>query len=730
MGDVALKGHNHDVTIGACSFRLGVDNAKRHELVVKRSEVFLRDNLARIVEAVTHDLDLPHDHVVVPRIELDLGRLSPGEIERQIEHRLSDALRRALGSLQFAPPTRKPATLRDSADFAELAAFLEFGGAALSGSIAADPAAVARRAMLQSSVQVRSLLLRKLKDRDTRRRIANQFEDRDIYRVLRFLLGDDWTAIVRIANAIEDSFSNGKRRSIGPASFRVGLRIALLRVAAHGPKPRAEAAVQILSFLAEELSVPVKRLVDDNSVSRSEGDGGEGQSDLLAALSAIQKDARETPVADSISPSTSLNRDDGSKAQSVTSNQGGLRDGPDHHAPLKVELARLFDLVDGRLTVQSLEAKVGRITLWFAAVLDRAGPDLVRELAIRRTVDHSLARKIGSKFDNTELDQLLRVFAGKEPHQMAAWLDTAECFVSPAEARTCILDVCLIQSGDNWPAASFASALSPALAKKRGETPRATTQKMAEFAEAQVSKRPRFLPVLIALSECLTGPSDVEPITGDATDELDRASLVPPGESGEREPSTTNRVDGESVEESHSRQDQSDLALPKDTALEAANSGLVLLWPFVTRLCDELSLLEDGQFKSEASAHKAAQVLHYLASGTTLTPEPLLLLPKMICGLAPRQSTPRELILNKEEIEQCEACLQAAISAWKNLSNTSIETFRESFLQRNGILTMRENHAELRVERKPYDLLLSTLPWQISVIRLRWMTSPIHVDWS
>ena len=55
---------------------------------------------------------------------------------------------------------------------------------------------------------------------------------------------------------------------------------------------------------------------------------------------------------------------------------------------------------------------------------------------------------------------------------------------------------------------------------------------------------------------------------------------------------------------------------------------------------------------------------------------------------------------------------------------------RQSFLQRDGWLSRDDAGWRLRVDTQAYDVLLQTLPWQISLIRLPLMTSPLFVDWS
>jgi hypothetical protein len=63
------------------------------------------------------------------------------------------------------------------------------------------------------------------------------------------------------------------------------------------------------------------------------------------------------------------------------------------------------------------------------------------------------------------------------------------------------------------------------------------------------------------------------------------------------------------------------------------------------------------------------------------------------------------------------------------MRGTRIDTFRQTFLQRDGVLRKGEDYYELRVEEKSYDMLLTTLPWNLGMIKLAWMKSRLTVIW-
>jgi hypothetical protein len=69
------------------------------------------------------------------------------------------------------------------------------------------------------------------------------------------------------------------------------------------------------------------------------------------------------------------------------------------------------------------------------------------------------------------------------------------------------------------------------------------------------------------------------------------------------------------------------------------------------------------------------------------------------------------------------------IQHWKILGSTSVAGLRETFLQREGQLTRRDDHWQLLVEPRPFDMLLDQLPWGYSTVKFPWMQQVMHVDW-
>jgi Contractile injection system tape measure protein len=159
------------------------------------------------------------------------------------------------------------------------------------------------------------------------------------------------------------------------------------------------------------------------------------------------------------------------------------------------------------------------------------------------------------------------------------------------------------------------------------------------------------------------------------------------------------------------------------------NAGLVLLAPFLGFFFAELGLLKEGTFKSGNDAIKAAQILHYIVYGVAKTPDYMMAFNKVLCGIPINTAMPLKLNSTKKIKLEIQSLLENVILRWTTLKNTSPQGFVHAFLQRNAILTKNENGWLLKVETKSIDVLLDTLPWNISMIKLKWNGYMIHTEW-
>jgi hypothetical protein len=85
--------------------------------------------------------------------------------------------------------------------------------------------------------------------------------------------------------------------------------------------------------------------------------------------------------------------------------------------------------------------------------------------------------------------------------------------------------------------------------------------------------------------------------------------------------------------------------------------------------------------------------------------------------------------IQENERELSIQMLHVIFQRWEKLKNSSVEGFRDSFLKRQGILTLTGDGWNLRVEQRGYDMLLDTMPWGFRFIKSSWMDTILTVEW-
>ena len=159
------------------------------------------------------------------------------------------------------------------------------------------------------------------------------------------------------------------------------------------------------------------------------------------------------------------------------------------------------------------------------------------------------------------------------------------------------------------------------------------------------------------------------------------------------------------------------------------NAGLVLLNSYFTILFDRLGLLNDKQFINEEGPLKAIHYLQYIVTGLTETEESLLVLNKILCGVAIEAPIKESIEMTPKEKELIDGMIESSIAYWSSIGTTSVEGFRGNWLVREGILKEEEDRWELTVEKRSYDILMQKSPFTFSIIKLPWMKKPLHVTW-
>jgi Contractile injection system tape measure protein len=176
-----------------------------------------------------------------------------------------------------------------------------------------------------------------------------------------------------------------------------------------------------------------------------------------------------------------------------------------------------------------------------------------------------------------------------------------------------------------------------------------------------------------------------------------------------------------------------DVAKAIDTATESAVdsqlvplAGLVLLHPYLPRFLKGCGL----QTIDHAALPRACALLHALACGSAAAAEYQLPLIKLLLGRAPDEPLTAALPhLNATDWDEINSLLAAVRSHWTALGHTSADGLRLSFLQRRGLLRKAEGAWQLHMQAEGFDVLLSLLPWAISLVKLPWMPLPLIVEW-
>ncbi|XZF12932.1 contractile injection system tape measure protein [Chitinophagaceae bacterium MMS25-I14] len=184
----------------------------------------------------------------------------------------------------------------------------------------------------------------------------------------------------------------------------------------------------------------------------------------------------------------------------------------------------------------------------------------------------------------------------------------------------------------------------------------------------------------------------------------------------------------ESVKETEIQKDaqQMDGSELYEEGIYVANAGIVVVAVYLPAFFSRMGLQEG---KVLTDVHKCIALLNYLAAGDNMTEEFECVMAKILCGLMPDDFVDMNCAISEEEREMADELLQAVIANWDKLKNTSPDGLRNSFLKREGKLTLRNDSWMLEMQREAYDILLQFLPWSINMIKLPWMNRLLQVKW-
>jgi hypothetical protein len=167
----------------------------------------------------------------------------------------------------------------------------------------------------------------------------------------------------------------------------------------------------------------------------------------------------------------------------------------------------------------------------------------------------------------------------------------------------------------------------------------------------------------------------------------------------------------------------------EEEAIFVNNAGLIILHPFLSELFRHCGWLVKNKFLNSYAQTMAVYALHYLATGEIEAFEHELIFPKFLAGMDREALLEPVEPLNNREQAACNELLGEILKHWKPLRNTSPQGLREAYLQRNGKLENIYSGWHLSIEQKTLDILLSRLPWGISLIKFPWMPQMLTVTW-
>jgi hypothetical protein len=163
--------------------------------------------------------------------------------------------------------------------------------------------------------------------------------------------------------------------------------------------------------------------------------------------------------------------------------------------------------------------------------------------------------------------------------------------------------------------------------------------------------------------------------------------------------------------------------------LVVGNAGMVLAGPYLPRLFSALGLTVDGKFIDEHAAGRAVHLLQYMVTGESHSPEYLLVLNKILCGLPTAAAVSAGIDITQAEHECIEGMIHAMVAHAKVLGSCSVAAMRQTFFARKADLQLIDDAWQLRVHPGTFDMLLDRLPWSYSIVKFGWMARPVHVEW-
>ncbi|MBS9436417.1 hypothetical protein EAE91_04270 [Photorhabdus noenieputensis] len=175
--------------------------------------------------------------------------------------------------------------------------------------------------------------------------------------------------------------------------------------------------------------------------------------------------------------------------------------------------------------------------------------------------------------------------------------------------------------------------------------------------------------------------------------------------------------------------DSESVLLPKQTLpYQVNNAGILILWPMLPALFNQLGLLEEQKFIHRQAQFSAVNFLDYLIWGREEIPGKQNILNSVLCGLMADEMIELTPVEPEKQliIAQWLDAIISQLPGWKKLSHNDA---RQLFLQRPGELLINEQEINITVEHQPFDVLLTDWPWPLNIAKLPWLAHPLKIDW-
>ena len=159
------------------------------------------------------------------------------------------------------------------------------------------------------------------------------------------------------------------------------------------------------------------------------------------------------------------------------------------------------------------------------------------------------------------------------------------------------------------------------------------------------------------------------------------------------------------------------------------NAGLFLVFAELPCLFADLGWMIDDRFKNSLVQQLAIHLVAYLVHADESYSEPQLSLNKLLCGLQPDDPVWGDCCLSEHEKACAEQLLVQVIHNFDPDGEPDTQVFREHFIQRRGLLSVRDAAWLLRIEPEGRDLLLQQHFSPLSTLCYPWMPIPLVIEW-